>query len=164
MDLGARHGVGRHGHDTGSGDKRPPAVAVRGQYLGEDEVNKILANKIPTEQPSAEIGEFDFAGIIEPILKRSCMTCHGGDKPKSGFKLSGRKALLKGGESGEPAIRPGNGAESLLARVVADKVEDMEMPPLSKRKKFPALSEDEIHQITLWIDAGAPWPENSSVK
>ena len=72
--------------------------------------------------------------------------------------------MLKGGKSGEPAIHPGQGAGSLLARVVADQVEDMEMPPLAMREKNPPLSEEEIKQIIAWIDAGAPWPEDLKVE
>lgn len=145
--------------------ENPPAVAARGAYIGGETDGQNATTQIPAADPKPEAGEFDFAGIIKPILQRSCVNCHGGDKPKGGFKLAGgRDALLKGGKSGEPAIHPGQGAGSLLARVVADQVEDMEMPPLAMREKNPPLSEEEIKQIIAWIDAGAPWPEDLKVE
>jgi hypothetical protein len=38
-------------------------------------------------------------------------------------------------------------------------VEDLEMPPLNRREKYPALTADEIARLRAWIEAGAPWPE-----
>jgi mono/diheme cytochrome c family protein len=144
--------------------ENPPAAAVRGRYIGGEQRGPEGIEMPAAAGIKAEAREFDFAGRIKPIFKRSCVTCHGGDRPKAGLRFSGREALLKGGESGEPAIHPGMGSDSLLARVVSGQVEDMEMPPLSKREKYPALSEEEIKQITAWIDAGAPWPDNLSVE
>jgi hypothetical protein len=68
-------------------------------------------------------------------------------------------ALLKGGQNGEPAIVPGHADRSHLLQYVADKVEDLEMPPLNRREKFPALTREEVGQIRRWIEAGAPWSE-----
>ena len=80
-------------------------------------------------------------------------------KPKGGFSLASRESLLKGGLNAETAIVPGNVKESHLLRYVSDQVEDLEMPPLNKREKFPALTREEIEQLRRWIDAGAPWSE-----
>ena len=40
---------------------------------------------------------------------------------------------------GETAVVPGKPDISPLIRVVQDQVEDLEMPPLADREKFPAL-------------------------
>ena len=66
---------------------------------------------------------------------------------------------MKGGQNGEPAIVPGHADQSHLLQYVSDKVEDLEMPPLNRRGKFPALSAEEIARLRAWIDAGAPWAE-----
>jgi len=139
--------------------ERVPKVVARGTYIGGEKERKVDAKETLASAEANAVGDFDFTGVIKPILERSCIGCHGGDKPKGEFRLSGREALLKGGESGEPAIRPGQGSESLMVRLVSGHVEDMEMPPLSKREKYPALSMEEIGQIRAWIDAGAPWGE-----
>jgi hypothetical protein len=104
----------------------------------------------------------DFARDIKPILDRSCVDCHSGSRPKGGFALISRDALLKGGQSGEPAIVAGNAQDSHLIHFVSGEVEDLEMPPLVRRNKYPALSSAEINRLRAWIDAGAPWPAKTA--
>jgi ankyrin repeat protein len=99
----------------------------------------------------------DFSRDIAPIFERSCAGCHGGEKPRGGFALGTREALLKGGASGEPAITPGSAAGSTLIRYVTGQIEDLEMPPLDRREKYPALTPAEVDLLRTWIDAGAPW-------
>ena len=98
----------------------------------------------------------DFARDIKPILERSCLDCHSGPRPKGFFDVTSRAGLLKGGQSGEPAIVPGYAGESPLIRNVSDTIEDLEMPPLNRRHKYPALRPEEIERLRTWIDAGAP--------
>ena len=104
-------------------------------------------------------GKIDFAREIKPMLERSCVQCHSGEKAKGGLRVESRDALLKGGESKEAAIIPGQGAKSQLVRFVSDSVKEMEMPPLEKREKYPALKETEVTLVRRWIDEGAHWPE-----
>jgi ankyrin repeat protein len=101
----------------------------------------------------------NFATEVKPILERSCAQCHSGEKPKSKFSVESREAILKGGESKEAAILPGQSGRSPLVQVVADLVREMEMPPVEKRKKFPALTTAEVGILRGWIDQGAKWPE-----
>ena len=68
---------------------------------------------------------------------------------RHGFDLSTKENLLKGGESGVPAIVPGKAQESLLFKKIT-RADEPAMP--YKREK---LSEDEIAVIKNWIDAGA---------
>lgn len=109
----------------------------------------------PANETTAAV---DFARDIKPLFERSCAGCHGGEKPRGGFALVSRDALLKGGASGEPAIAPGYADDSTLIQYVTGKIEDLEMPPLDRREKYPALSAVEIDRLRAWIDAGAPWP------
>ncbi len=46
----------------------------------------------------------DFARDIQPILEKSCLSCHGPEKQKSGYRLDVRDIALRGGDSGEAAI------------------------------------------------------------
>jgi len=50
---------------------------------------------------------------------------------------------------------PGNSAKSRIIHFSADLVEDMEMPPLDKREKYPPLTKDQIGLLRAWIDQGA---------
>ncbi len=106
----------------------------------------------------------DFARDVKPVLERSCVGCHSGETPQGGMAVTDRAALLRGGESGEPAVAPGrSGASPLFARVSSDDP-DLAMPPLKKRDKFPALSEDELTAFRAWIDEGATWPDGVLIK
>jgi ankyrin repeat protein len=99
----------------------------------------------------------DFARDVYPVLERSCIKCHSGEKPRARFSITSRQALLKGGQSGEPAVVPGKGADSQLVVFASDEVEDLEMPPLRHRDEFPSLSPSEIKILRAWIDQGAAW-------
>ena len=85
-----------------------------------------------------------IARDIAPVLERSCAACHGGNKHKGSFSIASREAMLKGGQSGDPALLPGNSADSKLIIMVTDAAEDLEMPPLAKRNTYPALSKAEV--------------------
>jgi hypothetical protein len=106
----------------------------------------------------------EFTRDIQPLLERSCVACHSGERPKGGFQVVNRAALLKGGARGEPAVVAGNSGRSPLIQVISDQVEDLEMPPLGKREKFPALTRDEIARLSTWVDQGAVWPEGATLK
>ena len=106
----------------------------------------------------------DFVADIKPILERSCAACHHGDEPKGGLLVTERTSLLQGGESGNAAIVPGASGESPLLAFVSGEVQDMEMPPLEKREKFPPLSPDELARLRVWIDQGAIWPAGVKVE
>jgi ankyrin repeat protein len=105
-----------------------------------------------------------FAQHIRPILERSCVGCHDEKKPRGGLAMISRDSLLKGGQSGEPSIVPGYAEDSPLIHFVSGKIEDLEMPPLARREKYPALSAAEIELLHAWIDAGAPWPADEVIK
>src|SRR5437879_3286451 len=60
-------------------------------------------NDLPASAP----GVIDFQRDIQPIFQRTCWSCHGPDKQRSGLRLDERSAALKGGNSGV-AIKPGD--------------------------------------------------------
>ncbi|HUF61348.1 MAG TPA: ankyrin repeat domain-containing protein [Verrucomicrobiales bacterium] len=101
----------------------------------------------------------DFASVIRPVLERSCLACHSGEKPKAGFRIQTRTSLLAGGNRGEAAVVPGDPEASPLLLCVAGEVEDLEMPPLGKRDQYPGLNPAEIASLRAWIFAGADWPD-----
>lgn len=108
--------------------------------------------------PVAKAQGVDFARDILPILNESCVQCHGPDKQKSGFRLDSRLYLLKGGDSGELTLVPGDsGGSSIIAAVGYEDVV-LEMPPKGK------LSDDKIDLLTRWVEQGAVWPGQMDIK
>ena len=45
--------------------------------------------------------------------------------------------------------------KSLALIYAADLVEDMEMPPIGKRKDFPKLTKEQLALVRAWIEQGA---------
>jgi mono/diheme cytochrome c family protein len=95
-----------------------------------------------------------FERDVRPLLAAHCFACHGPDaaRVKGGLRISGRAALLAGGESG-PALVPGDPGASLLVRAVRYEHPDVQMPPKAR------LSAREIDSLVEWVAAGAVWPE-----
>lgn len=96
-----------------------------------------------------------FATDILPLLENSCLRCHGPERPRSGFRIDHRDALLAGGNLGV-AVVPGNSANSPLIHYVARLIPDLEMPPLNQGAP---LSDAEIALLRAWIDQGAAWDD-----
>lgn len=127
-------------------------------------VSRARIESVPAQdKPQVDV-PVEFVRDIQPLLERSCVACHSGDRPKGGFKMGNRESLLKGGNRGEPVIVPGQPESGQFMHVVQDQVEDLEMPPLEKRAKFPALTKDEINRLNAWIAQGANWPEGTSLR
>jgi hypothetical protein len=114
---------------------------------------------VPVSTPKNE-EKINFAHRIKPLLERSCVACHSGEKPRGLFRIEGRDAILKGGASGEAAVVPGHSAKSPLIDYVSGNVPDSEMPPKAQRNRFPALQTDDITLLRAWIDQGAEWPKD----
>src|SRR5260221_4713850 len=77
----------------------------------------------------------DFDHDIKPILEQYCFKCHGPEKQNAGLRLDQKPSALKGGESGEPAIVPGNALKSHLLHLVTTNDPDEAMPPNGDRLK-----------------------------
>ena len=94
-------------------------------------------------------GKATFHEHIVPILKRSCLGCHGGRKPKGKYSMESLEQLLAGSERGRTIV-PGKPSKSLLFRMISGK-EKLLMPP----RKAEPLSEGDILTIGAWIRGGA---------
>ncbi len=109
--------------------------------------------------PPAAGKPVDFVRDIQPILADACVKCHGPEKQKGEYRLDVKSIALTKGENHAPNIIPGNSAESPLIHFVAGLDEDMQMPP-----KDPQLKPEQIGMLRRWIDDGAAWPDEASVK
>lgn len=106
--------------------------------------------------------EVSFASDVQPILRASCVSCHGtsGEGVEaSGFSLEDYDSLMTGTKFG-PVVVPNSSISSNLYRVIANETDPaIQMPPqhensLADGRGF-ALSEKQIETIGTWIDQGA---------
>jgi len=90
-----------------------------------------------------------FVTTVKPLFAVKCGGCHGdrAKEIKGDLDMRSRAGLLRGGESGEPAIVPGSAEMSpLLAAVRWDGIE---MPP----KENDRLSTQEIDSVRIGLRA-----------
>jgi hypothetical protein len=94
----------------------------------------------------------DFDKDVQPVLARSCYSCHSASLASAGLRLDLRTSGLK-------VITPGNsGGSPLIQRVEsADAAKRM---PLGGKPLEP----QQIAIIRKWIDEGALWPEGGPKK
>ena len=109
--------------------------------------------------PPAASRPVDFITDIQPLLAEQCVSCHGPEKQKNAYRLDVREVALKGGDSGHPAIRPGDSAKSPLIHFVSGLDPDSVMPP-----KGPRLTDTQIGLLRAWIDQGAVWPDSATTR
>ncbi len=98
-----------------------------------------------------------FEKHIRPALIEHCYECHSekAESLEADLRLDSRAGMLRGGESGAPAVVPGKTTEgSLLSSL---RYEDLEMPP-----EHP-LPKNVIQRFEEWIEMGAPDPRTGSL-
>src|SRR3954469_25351427 len=121
-------------------------------YFGE----KVRAEVAPVAPAQLEF----FESKIRPVLVNECYRCHsaGAEKLKGKLLLDTRAGMLKGGESDQPSIVPGNADQSTLIRAIRQEDEALSMPPKKK------LAANVIADFEAWVKMGAPMPGVSVVK
>ena len=109
-------------------------------------VSPIFAAVPPDHAEKMKAGLALFRDRVGPVLRESCLECHGGKQVKGEFDLGSREKLLQS-ESVDLA-HPG---ESGLLKLIRHE----EDPAMPKRK--PKLSEADIAAIASWLEQGAPY-------
>ena len=109
-------------------------------------VSPISAAVPPDHAEKMKAGLALFRDRVGPVLRESCLECHGGKQVKGEFDLGSREKLLES-ESVDLA-HPG---ESGLLKLIRHE----EDPVMPKRK--PKLSEADIAAIASWLEQGAPY-------
>lgn len=107
-------------------------------------------------------GEVSFTDDIQPIIAKSCISCHSGTgegATASDYLMVDYNSVMKGTTYG-PVVVPGSRMSSSLYLVVAGKTApEIRMPPhndesFAEGRGF-MLSAETIETIGLWIDQGA---------
>src|SRR5210317_890482 len=107
-------------------------------------------------------GEVSFADDINPIIEKSCISCHSGTGEganASKYLMADYAGVIQGTKYG-PVVVPGSRMSSSLYLVVAGKTApEIRMPPhndesFAQGRGF-MLSAETIEMVGLWIDQGA---------
>jgi mono/diheme cytochrome c family protein len=117
-----------------------------------DKKATVDTSKLP---PASDQKGVTYAKDIKSIFDKSCVKCHGAEKPKAKLRLYSLEGTLKGSENGK-VIEPGKSADSILIHNVAHiGNEDDFMPPPDNKAKIPPLTKEQIGLVRAWIDQGA---------
>lgn len=108
--------------------------------------------RVCAQSPQTTLTPVDFAAQIQPLLERHCVDCHGADEHKAALRLDSMLGALRGGDSGERVIAPGNSVGSHLIERVTSDSKQLRMPP-----DGPQLSRPEIELLKRWIDDAPSW-------
>ena len=93
---------------------------------------------------------------VRGIFAHHCYKCHSELKQKGELILETKEGILKGGEDGE-IFTPGDAEHSeIIRRLKLPRSDEEAMPGKGK-----ALAKEDIELISLWIDQGAPWADES---
>jgi len=95
-------------------------------------------------EPTAST-EVSFAANILPILQKSCVNCHGGNRTEKGLDLTSYQSLMAGSSKG-PIVTVGDAAHSSLVSLV----QNGKMP-----KRGAKLTAEEVQLFIDWVNAGA---------
>lgn len=118
----------------------------------------VMVNGVPAATVVAipGAGSVDFAKQVWPVFEAKCIYCHGADENKGEYRMHTRELAVKGGESGNASIIPGNSKDSPFAKHVSgENTDDFSLMPPKKEKK--PITPDELALIKKWIDEGATW-------
>src|SRR5437870_12897008 len=104
-----------------------------------------------------------FEKKIRPVLVERCYKCHSAsaEKVKGGLLLDSSEGMLKGGESGKPAVVAGDVEKSRLIEAIRYTNDDLQMPP---KKAGGKLSDEQIADFIAWINLGAPAPRTGKAE
>jgi mono/diheme cytochrome c family protein len=109
-------------------------------------------SKLP---PASDQKDVTYAGTMKSLFDKSCVKCHGPEKPKAHLRMDSLEGILKGGEDGK-VVKPGDSAGSMLVHNVAHLGdEDDYMPPPKNKAGILPLTKEQIGLIRAWIDQGA---------
>ena len=126
--------------------KRFAKIVVATFFLG-----SALTSALQAEEKPAAPAEISYFKQVLPIFRaKNCTGCHQPAKRGGEYVMTEFAALLKGGETGEAAIVPGQPAKSQLLAQITPKDGKADMP-----KEGPPLTDAEVALVKTWIEQGA---------
>ncbi len=120
--------------------------------------DNLLAELTPVAmRDSLSMNQLDRLNLeVRGIFAHNCYKCHSELKQKGELILETEEGVMRGGESGKILV-PGDAKNSeIIRRLKLPRSDEEAMPGKGK-----ALEEEEIALISLWIDQGAHWADES---
>ena len=110
---------------------------------------------LPPAAPAAKVAwAGTYSANVQPIFDQRCVSCHGPAKAENGLRLDSYEGVMKGTQFG-PIVVPGQPFQSALVSVVQGTggpgSAGVLMPHGGTR-----LNDQDVQNIILWIQAGAP--------
>ena len=96
--------------------------------------------------------DVNFERDVLPILNEHCIGCHGPDSQESKLRLDSMVVALRGGNSGEPVIVPGNSQRSYLIERITSQDAKLRMPP-----EAAPLTAEVVEVLRAWINTESIW-------
>lgn len=130
------------------------AVSIAGHFGGSLTHGEGYLFQKPEDEPVAVAlspNATAFEGLIQPVLKQKCVSCHNPQKRKGDLLLDTPENILKGGKHGPVLVAGQPDSSELIRRVLLPGHDDDHMPPKGKRQLTP----EEIELLRQWIAAGA---------
>ena len=103
---------------------------------------------------NVSLADSDFEADVLPILREHCIECHGPDLQESKLRLDTMLFALRGGNSGEPIVAPGDSRRSHLIERLTSHDPKLRMPP-----EGDPLAEQALSQLRAWIDNESEWKD-----
>ncbi len=134
-------------------------LALTGHYGGSlthgvNHLTAPLTSETPVRISDVNVIEI-YDGIVQPIFKKKCYSCHNEGKLKGGLLMSTVVGLQKGGDGG-PIFIAGNAENSEVVKRLHLPLEDeLHMPPEGKVQ----FTKQEIKLLEWWINAGADFKQ-----
>jgi hypothetical protein len=134
----------------------PPDTAHAQTYGAQQSVRRSLDNLggSPTDAERVAgpggAAPVSYSRDVLPILQANCHNCHQAPRARGGLDTTSFDNLLRGGESGQPAVVPGDPESSYLVQQITPVGGRAAMP-----QRRPPLAATEIALIRRWISEGA---------
>lgn len=122
------------------------------QKLQEEESQPLDLAKVNFDQAKF------YTDLIDPILEKHCIACHGETKQKGNLRLDKPEFILKGGKSGKTVVAGRKEESELIYRIHSAIQDKKRMPPKEKR----GLTSEEIQLLDLWVEIGADFEKKFS--
>lgn len=103
-----------------------------------------------------------FEAHVRPVFQANCLRCHQGPQAPARLNLADRQSALTSisQRTGRPFIIPGDPDCSLIIAAVTRRGTHPRLMP----RLDVSLTEDEIGELSEWIEDGAYWPEGEAGK
>ncbi len=139
-------------------NSRVRAAHIVGKSLSFPTMVLCLLWMMPNSAFADSSDELLFVRRVKPVLAAKCLPCHGENRDdiKGGLDLTDLTKTNRTGDSNEKVIIPGDAAHSPIYLAVTRHDSTWSaMPP----KEADRLTNEQVAWVKLWIDQGAPWPD-----